>query len=285
MLLLAGYVQPVPFLAASYMTTVKLPAHDIVVTFGSLTTSNPTFNAVVKDFLIAYQNNTIARDLRSFEDQNLVKTVRFEYHPKPSITVSFTGSESLRTCATPNFAALKSMMQTQARVFFSEVFATEISDAMKRCDNIQGTAKVTNLLGESFADYGDEALSVCRPADKCEYGVVMDEGFEEVPLTLPNGTLTTTRVMRLRNAHVYVNLKIGYPNRLSPYTKQFTVSMQPSIGPASDPVTVNAVVLGLKLISDKSSVPFPEYMPLTVLHDPLEAAARHHWARPTAWLT
>jgi hypothetical protein len=87
------FLEQSPSVPLSYQANYQLPAHQLTVEFGQLQTSNFNFNLEVARYLTAVHNNSASIDLRnvSATTTGVQETVRFEYHPAPTISVSFSG--------------------------------------------------------------------------------------------------------------------------------------------------------------------------------------------------
>ena len=177
---------------------------------------------------------------------------RFEYHPPPQLTIGFTGTGS--TQCTSNPIILPSDVKTTATVTVREVFAviSGVPD-IATCDYVEGVLDIENRLGESK---GPPELTICHSG--CAVSIAHD-------LNNQGGMI---------NAHYSMDLMTGYPetnpgvlDTNNPHTKLFAAVLRPQ---GWDPVLAEAkvIVTGMKVISEKFSVPFPQYMPLAVVRDP-----------------
>ena len=72
---------------------------------------------------------------------------------------------------------------------------------------------------------------------------------------------------RQTTAQVEIELQVGMPSLIAPFSRPISASMRAVGHPTSETVE-RAVVLGQRWISDLESVPFPLGLPLLVLHDP-----------------
>ena len=73
-------------LIQTFQTPLYVPAHQIVIEFGSLQTDNVNFALEVKRYLHAIHNDTALLDLRNVtSNESLSGSARFEYHPAPTL--------------------------------------------------------------------------------------------------------------------------------------------------------------------------------------------------------
>ncbi len=154
-----------------FSNVLTLPAHRFDYTFGALRTNVPSFNLAVRDYLIRANNNSGEFDLVNISDSTINRWARFEYHPLPTLTLSFNASDSNRCSSTrvAPFFVMKGLTATKATISLSENYPSSLSPRVLSCSNIEGVVNITNLLGE---DDADELLSVCR--EPCSKPVFTD---------------------------------------------------------------------------------------------------------------
>jgi hypothetical protein len=155
----------------SFSNVIALPAHRFDFTFGEMKSNLPTFNLAVRDYLIRANNNTGVFDLVNISDSSIMTRTRFEYHPLPTLTLSFSGMNTTK-CATStrSFMVIESQSETNATILVSEDYPTELTKKIDSCTNIQGQINITNNLGEENPDI--ELLNVCR--ETCQLDVMME---------------------------------------------------------------------------------------------------------------
>jgi hypothetical protein len=155
-----------------FSNVITLPAHRFEYTFGVMKSNLPTFNLAVRDYLIRANNNTGEFDLVNITDSSINTWTRFEYHPLPTLALSFNVSDTTK-CAngqTPAFMVVPTQTATKATVTLSESYPTALSPKVDSCTNIQGVVNITNLLGED--DSNNALLSACR--ETCPLDIMVD---------------------------------------------------------------------------------------------------------------
>ncbi|EGD80412.1 hypothetical protein PTSG_11057 [Salpingoeca rosetta] len=253
---------------SSRTSTWTLPAQIITVRLARVVRSGE-----VREEITRYFSSTLGTsrsqyaDLRNAEDsEDDETTVRFEYHPQPTLSVSFTPTVA-HSCSysdDTDFIVMQQRTETIATVKAIEEFGAGVAS----CDIVEGSVTVQNLLGESPTTANQavgvtvtqrELLQVCY--SECELDLDLDE-------------VVTAAGTEQSNAHATLRLLTGGPELNSeavdpehPYTKQFRVSMQ--VLPY-DPVILykKVVVTGHQARGASGSVPFPRYKPLLVVQDP-----------------
>ena len=155
----------------AFSTVIELPAHFFEYEFGVLRTNLPTFNLAVRDYLIRADNNTGEFDLTNISDTTMNRLTRFEYHPLPTLTLSFNGMDQTPcTDRQRSFLMIESQSRTNATIRVSEDYPAGLEPAIASCTNIKGQINITNSLGEDIED--KPLLSVCR--ETCPMDVMMD---------------------------------------------------------------------------------------------------------------
>jgi hypothetical protein len=241
------YLRPV--LVETFQTPLILPSHQLTVEFGQLMGVDVNFNLEVGRYLRSILNNSAVIDLRNVTDNTqLETTVRFEYHPAPTLKVEITNT-SRPTCSNPLKTA--PLVASQLANTTVTVYITEEFPGVLACDYVPGSLNLTSNFGEVGSEIPE--LTTCQ-GTPCNLTVIHDE--------LPASN-TTFYV----NARVEVNLLIGYPVLFPPYSKNIFIRM-PTRGHVDTTKDVAVVVTGLKLISNAYSIQIPEYMPLLLLYDP-----------------
>ncbi|EGD77107.1 hypothetical protein PTSG_07442 [Salpingoeca rosetta] len=253
---------------SSRTSTWTLPAQIITVRLARVVRSGE-----VREEITRYFSSTLGTsrsqyaDLRNAEDsEDDETTVRFEYHPQPTLSVSFTPTVA-HSCSysdDTDFIVMQQRTETIATVKAIEEFGSGVAS----CDIVEGSVTVQNLLGESPTTANQavgvtatqrELLQVCY--NECELDLDLDE-------------VVTAAGTEQSNAHATLRLLTGGPELNSeavdpehPYTKQFRVSMH--VLPY-DPVILykKVVVTGQQARGASGSVPFPRYKPLLVVQDP-----------------
>jgi hypothetical protein len=150
----------------------QLPASRFDFEFGELRTNLPTFNLAVRDYLVRADNSTGEFDLRNISDSSMNTWARFQYHPLPTLSVSFSGMDETATCTSRqrSFLIIESQSRTNATIRLSEDYPSGLTPPIQSCTNIQGQINITNSLGEDSEI--SPLLSVCRTT--CPMDVVMD---------------------------------------------------------------------------------------------------------------
>jgi hypothetical protein len=156
----------------SFSNVFELPASRFDFEFGELRTNLPTFNLAVRDYLVRADNSTGEFDLTNITDASMTTWARFEYHPLPTLALSFTGMDQTSTCTSRQrtFLMIESQSRTNATIRLSEDYPSGLVPPIQSCTNIQGQINITNSLGEE-SDISP-LLSVCRTT--CPMDVVMD---------------------------------------------------------------------------------------------------------------
>ncbi len=236
------YLRPITIDA--FQTPVVFPAAVFTVEFGEMQGSSLNFNLEVGRYLEAARNNSAVIDLRnaSVSSTDVYTTVRFEYHPAPTLKVEFSGI-SKTSCTDPNKESQWVIMSGFSTTV--TIYATEEFPSTDSCDDIEGSITVTSFLGE---DVPDTPVSLCRGG--CDLALISDTNGQ---------TRSRSRVMQ--------NLLIGLPVLFPPFTKNLVARMQ-VLGHKDVLLEVPVVVIGDRVISKFFSVQVPEYLPLMVLHDP-----------------
>jgi hypothetical protein len=200
-----------PSVPLSYQANYAIPAHQMTVEFGRLQTSNVNFNLEVGRYLTATHNNSAVIDLRNVtaNTTEIQETVRFEYHPAPTIRVVLSGVAPA-TCddplATPPLVAPR-LTATNVTVTVSEQYP-----GVAECTNVPGEVLFTSLLGDEFGS--TELLTACRPPMACTLTLETD--------TVENPADGTSMQV---NAHAIQLLQIGDPVLFEPFTKSLFVRM------------------------------------------------------------
>jgi hypothetical protein len=239
-----------PITIDTFRTPIVFPAAVFSVEFGEMQGSSLNFNLEVGRYLEAARNNSAVIDLRNatVSSTDVFTTVRFEYHPAPTLKVEFGGLSKTSCTDTkqdPQWV-IASGFNTTVTIYAKEEFPSTDS-----CDDIVGNITVTSFLGE---DVPDTPVSLCRGG--CNLALIAD--------TTVNAE---TRVVTRSRSRVMQNLLIGLPVLFAPYTKNLVARMQ-VLGHKDVLLEVPVVVIGDRVISKFFSVQVPEYLPLMVLHDP-----------------
>ena len=114
------------------------------------------------------------------------------------------------------------------------------------------TDDADGLVGGCFWDRGKSGLAFSR---RKELG-------ENSPRYM-----TFCQEMTTSDASVTMDLTIGMPGRIIPFIRELTATMRAPGHPRVE-VIVRATVTGKRFISDLERLPFPEGLPLLLLHDP-----------------
>ncbi|EGD74786.1 hypothetical protein PTSG_07019 [Salpingoeca rosetta] len=249
-----------------------LPAQIITVRFKEITRNYEVRGEITRYFSAKLGNSrSLYLDLRNpQEDDEDKKTVRFEYHPPPQLSVEFDKEEKHNCNSTEGdrpLHVIKQNVELKATVKVIE----DYGEGVGTCDAVPGQIEVENQLGESPAtvdalnattsltDKQLNKLKLCY--DTCLMDVKMDEELQDGETVYSN-------------TRIELNIMTGEPetnpqavNPENPYSKLFRVTMH---NLPQDPVSVyeKVVVVGDKVISKYFSVPFPRYQPLTVIQDP-----------------
>jgi hypothetical protein len=239
-----------PIVIETFRSSIVFPAALFTVEFGEMQGTNLNFNLEVGRYLEAARNNSAVIDLRNTTStaSYVFTTVRFEYHPAPTLRLEFSNTTKPRCKdpkATPPQWVLKSAVSYTVTIYAEEEFPSTDS-----CQDIEGNLTLTSFLGEET----NSTLYPCSTG--CNLPLIADE-------TVSNKTGTTLR----SNSRVSQRLVVGYPVLFPPYTKNVVARME-VLGRKDVVLEVPVVVTGDKLISKSFSIQVPEYLPLMVLHDP-----------------
>eukprot|EP00049_Salpingoeca_infusionum_P016571 m.340253 g.340253 ORF g.340253 m.340253 type:complete len:2995 (+) comp16101_c0_seq1:496-9480(+) len=179
------------------------------------------------------------------------QSVRFEYHPKPTIRASLTPVDAAaKTCET-SWNVATSFTLIGLEISMSEDFG----DTFGTCEKIVGNVTIENHLGK--VDSAQRA-SLLTPAQKAILEACSETGGCSEQL-VSDGQHSTLKLL----------LMTGEPNIAMPYTRAITVSfLQQGQYPQADSVTMHVVITGAVAIGGSDSFSFPRYMPLMVVQDP-----------------
>jgi hypothetical protein len=157
---------------AGFSTVITLPAHRFDFAFGEMSSNLPTFNLAVRDYLIRATNNTGEFDLVNITDSSINKRARFEYHPLPTLAVSFEEIDAAKCDdeEPPKFVAVPSQTTTKAVIAVSESYPVNLSKKIDTCTYVQGVINVTNALGED--NPAVKLLTICR--ETCSLDILVD---------------------------------------------------------------------------------------------------------------
>jgi hypothetical protein len=146
----------------AFSNVFSIPAHRFDYNFGVMKTNLPTFNLAVRDYLISADNSTGEFNLVNVSDTTLNTWTRFEYHPRPTLTLSFSNMDQSKcdNNQTRPFFMISSLSRTNATIKLSEDYPADLVPLVPSCTNIQGKINITNNLGEDNPDV--PLLSVCR---------------------------------------------------------------------------------------------------------------------------
>ncbi|EGD76248.1 hypothetical protein PTSG_11664 [Salpingoeca rosetta] len=249
-----------------------LPAQIITVRFKEITRNYEVRGEITRYFSAKLGNSrSLYLDLRNpQEDDEDKKTVRFEYHPPPQLSVEFD-KEVKHNCNSTEgdrpLHVVKQNVELKATVKVIE----DYGEGVGTCDAVPGQIEVENQLGESPAivdvlnattPLSDDQLNkLKRCYDTCIRDVKMDEELEDGETVYSN-----TRIeLSIMTGEPETNPQAIDPE--NPHSKLFRVTMH---NLPHNPVSVyeKVVVIGDKVISKYFSVPFPRYRPLAVVQDP-----------------
>ncbi len=154
----------------SFSNVIALPAHRFDFTFGEMRSNLPTFNLAVRDYLIRANNNTGEFDLVNITDSSINRWARFEYHPLPTLAVSFNVSDTTKcdNGQSPSFLVVQNQAAAKAVIAVSESYPAGLSKKIDTCTYIQGVINVTNSLGEDNENV--KLLNVCRQTCPLDIG-------------------------------------------------------------------------------------------------------------------
>jgi hypothetical protein len=243
------YLRPVTI--ETFQTPVVFPAAVFTVEFGEMQGSSLNFNLEVGRYLEAVRNNSAVIDLRNATSttSDVFLTVRFEYHPAPTLRLEFSNTTK-PSCTDPKATPPQWVLENEF-ITIATVYASEEFPSIASCEDIEGNLTLTSFLGENVPD---SVLSLCR--EGCNLPLIADEIVSEE-------TGATFR----SNSRASQALVVGYPVLSPPYTKNVVARME-VLGHKDVVLEVPVVVTGVKLISNSLSIQVPEYLPLMVLHDP-----------------
>ncbi|EGD79681.1 hypothetical protein PTSG_10665 [Salpingoeca rosetta] len=249
-----------------------LPAQIITVRFKEITRNYEVRGEITRYFSAKLGNSrSLYLDLRNpQEDDEDKKTVRFEYHPPPQLSVEFDREMKHNCNSTEGDRPLHVMRQNEELKATVKVIE-DYGEGVGTCDAVPGQIEVENQLGESPAivDVLNATTSLTNKQlnklklcyDTCLMDVTMDEELQDGETVYSN-----TRIeLSIMTGEPETNPQAVDPE--NPYSKLFRVTMH---NLPQDPVTVyeKVVVVGDKVISKFFSVPFPRYQPLAVVQDP-----------------
>jgi hypothetical protein len=202
-----NYLRPVT--VETFQTPLTFPAEVFTVEFGELQTENFNFNLEVPRYLEAARNNSAVIDLRNVTgpSTDIFETVRFEYHPIPTLSVTFLGTEKPK-CSDPHAKAPQWVLSSET-ITIVTVFAKEEFPSIESCEDVTGNITLSSYLGE---DIPDSPFSVCR--EGCDLELTADE-------IVSNETGSVFRF----NSRTSTPLIIGFPTLLPPYEKSMFVRM------------------------------------------------------------
>jgi hypothetical protein len=201
-----NFLWPIP--VQTFQTPVELPAHVFTVEFGELQTSNVNFNLEVQRYLEAVRNDSAVIDLlNSTGGSDVFTTVRFEYHPVPTLNVDFSNTTKPK-CMDKQAKAPQWVLSGESFTSVT-VFAKEEFPGITACDDVVGNLTLSSYLGE---DIPDSPFSLCR--DGCMLELTADEITSN----------ETGAVFRF-NSRASTALLVGYPELFAPFTKSLFVRM------------------------------------------------------------
>jgi hypothetical protein len=202
-----NYLRPVT--VETFQTPVTFPAEVFTVEFGELQTSNVNFNLEVPRYLEAVRNNSAVVDLRNVTapSKEAFTTVRFEYHPVPTLSLEFSNTSKPK-CSDKQAKAPTWVISSET-VTTVTIFAKEEFPSIESCDDVIGNLTLSSYLGE---DIPDSPFSVCRGG--CSLELTADE-------IVSNDTGAVFRF----NSRVNQTLVVGFPVLFPPYEKNVFVRM------------------------------------------------------------
>lgn len=192
------------------------------------------------------------------------RKIRFEYHPKPTMTIAFEGGGAAKkVCGDITTVSVPTDRTTEATVSIFEEFLNNIAS----CDWVEGNITVVNQLGEEwdyvagmirdkkrpdFTEEDYELLRVCSNITGCKKSIQLENAQ-----TSPS------------HAHVKLELMTGRPdiNLANNYSKLFQ-AIHTAPGRTNQTQALKVVVTGDRQGDPGETISIPEYMPLLVLHDP-----------------
>lgn len=200
---------------------------------------------------------------------NHIRTVRFEYHPPPKLTVKISAAKNI-PCRNDTKVPLVIGQRTESEitVFVTEVFGNGVED----CDVVEGHVEVFNHLGETHeaveqliknkdGRFSSRELELLRACVK---------GCNKT-IELENATIAPKKAyvkVLVLTGNVEVNAAIKDTQGVAhPYTKQFRAIYHPA-GRKPEELDARVVVTGIDPGEPGDSFPIPEYEPLLVIHDP-----------------
>ena len=194
-----------PLQIQTFQTPVVLPAHQMTVTFSKLQSGSVNFNLEVARYLTAVLNNTAQIDLRNTTVASAIAaTVRFEYHPQPTLQVAILGT-STPACADPKATAplvIQSLYVTNITVYVTEVFP-----GLPSCDYVTGNLTLTSFLGENLPNTN---FFACYTG--CNLALFAD-------------TQVHNGVTYYSKSRAQATVTVGYPVLFAPFTKNVDVRM------------------------------------------------------------
>jgi hypothetical protein len=203
-----NYLRPVT--VETFQTPVAFPAEVFTVEFGELQTDNVIFNLEVSRYLEASRNNSAVVDLQVVSDsssEDIFTTVRFEYHPVPTLSLEFSNTMKPQ-CSNPQAKAPRWVIDSET-VTNVIVYAKEEFPGIESCDDVTGNLTLSSYLGE---DIPDSPLSICR--DGCNLELMADEIVSD----------ETGAVSRFKS-RVNQTLVVGFPTLFPPHEKNVFVRM------------------------------------------------------------
>ncbi len=232
-----------------FSNIVSLPAHRFDFTFGILKTALPTFNLAVRDYFIRVNNFTGEFDLVNISDTTVVNRTRFEYHPLPTLTVSFSDVEP-QTCANGSKPlVLESLLETTAKITVVEIFT---DPKITQCTDVTGQLVISNQLGEDIEEV--ELLSICREA--CTQDIIRDRRVRKngspvcainvsdnttATLSCPNnGTITEISFAQYGSRMTTGSCPSGFTNSACRANESYAVSNKECVGKQSCSIEVSA---------------------------------------------
>ena len=201
------------------------------------------------------------------EGAEVSHVVRYEYHPPPSFTISYSSAQASPTCS-------ETVLTMHDEPTVTVAVEEQFWDTIPACTWVEGTVQVTNQLGEAseraaqLEEVGDitpaqaELLSLCYSG--CDLDLELDTEDDQT----------------YENARVSFKIRIGEPKLPesddndvtvnADYRKDFSVSMTHYGWVMAEAfhhdVVVTGDTAGLNLFGETMTL--PEYWPLLVLYDP-----------------
>jgi len=266
--------QSVTIKKGSFYTRQELPAHEL-----KFEMMNVAENSAVRGYFTTRNAATISLNLdtppvpqsvkqaeanASVTDnqQNDRHKVRFEYHPEPTVQLTFTDNAAPDKCKTS--VTFKAFETVGANIKIFENFGGSLG----MCQDVDGVFLVHNRIGESLTDLNGTQ-------------VLKDKNFEPIQIqrlstcnTPCNLTiLHITSDNRVTQSFASLELMAGRPNQLldtsgaqKSYSKMFKATAQ--VNGYQIPQEAWVVVTGVTAVEKTIPLSFPEYWPLMVVHDP-----------------